>query len=367
MAFVAARVAPYKKVRRLEFVDQIPKSPSGKILRRVLVERERAAVARAGPRRMSALALTTPTTPESVDVAEAEMAAEVDRLFAEQINPLRLFPGGALAVYRGGRLVLDLVARVRRHPARRAGDGRHALPPLLRHEAVRGGRPLAADRARPARPRRPGCRALAGVRPERQGPRPGPSRPLPPRRLPDDPSRADAGPVGRLGGGDRGHRSDADRARAGHGQRLPLPHPAAGSAPRSSAASTAGRTPTTCGTRSPARSACSTPTSGSRHEPTPPRQAPRDGRHRRQGDRHRAPDARRAAPPDGASPAPAASRPPATWPASTPRWRRAARSTACASWRGDRRADAARRGRRGDRCRLRRPGSPRPRVRARRT
>jgi acyl-CoA synthetase (AMP-forming)/AMP-acid ligase II len=43
MAFVAARVAPYKKVRRLEFVDQIPKSASGKILRRVLVERERAA------------------------------------------------------------------------------------------------------------------------------------------------------------------------------------------------------------------------------------------------------------------------------------------------------------------------------------
>jgi acyl-CoA synthetase (AMP-forming)/AMP-acid ligase II len=43
IAFVAARVAPYKKIRRLEFIDQIPKSPSGKILRRVLVERERAA------------------------------------------------------------------------------------------------------------------------------------------------------------------------------------------------------------------------------------------------------------------------------------------------------------------------------------
>jgi acyl-CoA synthetase (AMP-forming)/AMP-acid ligase II len=41
MAFVAARVAPYKKVRRVAFVEQIPKSPSGKILRRVLVERER--------------------------------------------------------------------------------------------------------------------------------------------------------------------------------------------------------------------------------------------------------------------------------------------------------------------------------------
>jgi acyl-CoA synthetase (AMP-forming)/AMP-acid ligase II len=44
MAFVAARVAPYKKIRRLEFIEQIPKSASGKILRRVLVERERAAL-----------------------------------------------------------------------------------------------------------------------------------------------------------------------------------------------------------------------------------------------------------------------------------------------------------------------------------
>jgi acyl-CoA synthetase (AMP-forming)/AMP-acid ligase II len=39
--FVAARVAPYKKVRKVEFIEQIPKSPSGKILRRVLVQRER--------------------------------------------------------------------------------------------------------------------------------------------------------------------------------------------------------------------------------------------------------------------------------------------------------------------------------------
>jgi acyl-coenzyme A synthetase/AMP-(fatty) acid ligase len=42
MAFVAGRVAPYKKVRRMEFVELIPKSASGKILRRVLVEQERA-------------------------------------------------------------------------------------------------------------------------------------------------------------------------------------------------------------------------------------------------------------------------------------------------------------------------------------
>lgn len=34
--YVAERVAPYKKIRRVEFIDQIPKSPAGKILRRVL-------------------------------------------------------------------------------------------------------------------------------------------------------------------------------------------------------------------------------------------------------------------------------------------------------------------------------------------
>ena len=42
MAHVAAQVAPQKKVRRVEFIDAIPKVPSGKILRRRLVERERA-------------------------------------------------------------------------------------------------------------------------------------------------------------------------------------------------------------------------------------------------------------------------------------------------------------------------------------
>ena len=43
MAYVAERVTPHKRIRRLEVIDAIPKSPSGKILRRVLAERERAA------------------------------------------------------------------------------------------------------------------------------------------------------------------------------------------------------------------------------------------------------------------------------------------------------------------------------------
>jgi acyl-CoA synthetase (AMP-forming)/AMP-acid ligase II len=48
MAFVAERVAPHKKIRRVEVVTEIPKSQSGKILRRPLIERERA---RAKPQR----------------------------------------------------------------------------------------------------------------------------------------------------------------------------------------------------------------------------------------------------------------------------------------------------------------------------
>ena len=45
LAFVAGQVAPHKQIRRLEVIDEIPRSPSGKVLRRVLVQRERAASA----------------------------------------------------------------------------------------------------------------------------------------------------------------------------------------------------------------------------------------------------------------------------------------------------------------------------------
>jgi acyl-CoA synthetase (AMP-forming)/AMP-acid ligase II len=44
-AFVAERVAPHKKIRAVEIIDEIPKAPSGKILRRVLKDRERSSAA----------------------------------------------------------------------------------------------------------------------------------------------------------------------------------------------------------------------------------------------------------------------------------------------------------------------------------
>jgi acyl-CoA synthetase (AMP-forming)/AMP-acid ligase II len=43
MAYVAERVAPHERIRRAEFVTEIPKSPSGKILRRLLTGRNEAA------------------------------------------------------------------------------------------------------------------------------------------------------------------------------------------------------------------------------------------------------------------------------------------------------------------------------------
>jgi acyl-CoA synthetase (AMP-forming)/AMP-acid ligase II len=42
MDYVAAEVATFKRLRFVEFIDKIPKSPSGKILRRVLIAQDRA-------------------------------------------------------------------------------------------------------------------------------------------------------------------------------------------------------------------------------------------------------------------------------------------------------------------------------------
>ena len=45
MEWVGGQVSPQKRIRLVEQVTEIPKSPSGKILRRILVEQERAKAA----------------------------------------------------------------------------------------------------------------------------------------------------------------------------------------------------------------------------------------------------------------------------------------------------------------------------------
>jgi long-chain acyl-CoA synthetase len=49
MDFVRARIADYKRVREVEFIDKVPRTASGKILRRELAERERAKTAVESP------------------------------------------------------------------------------------------------------------------------------------------------------------------------------------------------------------------------------------------------------------------------------------------------------------------------------
>ena len=46
ISYVAERVSPPRRVRAVAFVDEIPRSPAGKILRRILADRERGAVRR---------------------------------------------------------------------------------------------------------------------------------------------------------------------------------------------------------------------------------------------------------------------------------------------------------------------------------
>ena len=41
-AWVAERVAPYKRVRAVRFADALPRTPAGKLLRRLIVAADRA-------------------------------------------------------------------------------------------------------------------------------------------------------------------------------------------------------------------------------------------------------------------------------------------------------------------------------------
>jgi acyl-coenzyme A synthetase/AMP-(fatty) acid ligase len=48
IAWVAERVAPHKRIRAVRLASQIPRTPSGKILRRVLIEEDQARDTRRG-------------------------------------------------------------------------------------------------------------------------------------------------------------------------------------------------------------------------------------------------------------------------------------------------------------------------------
>jgi acyl-CoA synthetase (AMP-forming)/AMP-acid ligase II len=77
MMYVAERVAPHKRIRRLEFVEQIPKSASGKILRRVLIAQERTQTPAATPTPNPSVppVLSGPTAPAQ-ERAEAPAAGQ---------------------------------------------------------------------------------------------------------------------------------------------------------------------------------------------------------------------------------------------------------------------------------------------------
>jgi acyl-coenzyme A synthetase/AMP-(fatty) acid ligase len=56
IAWVADQIAPCPRIRRVEFVEQLPKSPDGKILHGALAARERAAFAMTLPNQARAAA-----------------------------------------------------------------------------------------------------------------------------------------------------------------------------------------------------------------------------------------------------------------------------------------------------------------------
>ena len=136
MAFVAEHVAPYKRVRRVEFIDAIPKSASGKILRRVLVERERAgARASAGPCPGSAVSWPRahdlvpphlPLAPRRASRRRPRRGPRAGRDGACQRNP---GPGGwaALVCWEDG--VRGAQRRPAAHDEQHHGDDRRARGP----------------------------------------------------------------------------------------------------------------------------------------------------------------------------------------------------------------------------------------------
>ena len=213
MAFVAARVAPYKKVRRLEFVEQIPKSASGKILRRVLVERERAATpVRSWSERSRQWSPRSIPSKRGQTSTSTGRLAEVERRFREQLSPLRLFPGRGAGGLPARPARPRPRRRLRRHPARASRLRPDTLFPLFS-----GTKPFAAvalwqqiergalDLDDPVAAHWPAFASngkdrvlVRHILSHRGG-------------FPTTPPELDAGALGRLGGGLRGDRGHAAR------------------------------------------------------------------------------------------------------------------------------------------------------------
>ena len=149
MAFVAENVAHYKRVRHVAFAASIPKSASGKILRRVLVAQERAAasadfvpeaVTRRPQRPMIAVGLDSPRR------IEARQPPAVPRRRGGAAASAGPRPGGVLARH------LDVeVVEVPRHPPQHREPGlAHGLGQGVGRRAVQVHRqPLVVGR-RPA-------------------------------------------------------------------------------------------------------------------------------------------------------------------------------------------------------------------------
>ncbi len=75
MDFVGSRLAGYKRVREVEFVTNIPKTASGKVLRRVLIEAEREKAAAAAAAAPPPVEVDAPETVEAP--AESETSVEM--------------------------------------------------------------------------------------------------------------------------------------------------------------------------------------------------------------------------------------------------------------------------------------------------
>ena len=149
MAHVAERVAPYKKVREVEFIDAVPKNPSGKILRRELKAREAGGDGgglTSSPSRPGRIRRSADRGSRRVDSAPVR-PHRPERNTMPAPTPRRTRPPR-----RPGRHLGRLEGPRRLVPQRRRRDRRHAVPRAGARCAVRAGRQRPPEAVRPRLP-----------------------------------------------------------------------------------------------------------------------------------------------------------------------------------------------------------------------